>query len=157
MRHRVKKIKFRFGKDHNKMLMRKLVVNFLQHNKLTTTLPKAKALKSYLEKVISKAREKTEANKNALLKYVGNPRWVDYLFEKVGPAFKERIGGYVRVVKLLPRESDGAKMARVEWVDKELKAQSAKVKAKNDKKIKVKETSKKDAKVNSTDKTGKGK
>lgn len=171
MRHRVKKIKFKFGKDHNKMMMRKLVINFLRENKITTTLPKAKALKMLLDKLIYRSREKTEANKNLLLKYLGDKKWVKYLFEKVGPAVSNRVGGYVRIVRLLPRESDGAKMARIEWVEDKLKIQNEKVKIdkdkkekSEDKKIKAKAKEeikvakdKKDGKANTTDKTSKGK
>ncbi len=117
MRHRVKKIKIKLGKDHNKMLMRKMTINFLKHNKITTTLPRAKLFKSYLERLVYKSRERTESNKNVLLKHLGDMKWVNLMFDKVGPFFKDRVGGYVRIVRLLPRASDGAKMARVEWVE----------------------------------------
>ena len=150
MRHRVKKIKFRFGKDHNKMLMRKLVWNFLKHGKITTTLPRARALKSFLERIISKAKEKTEANKNVLLRQIAKPEVVEYLFEKIGPFFKTRIGGYVRIVKLLPRQSDGARMARVEWVEKPIvKKRKKKIVEKTKAKGKLEvEDKKKNAKAN---------
>ncbi len=131
------------------MLMRKLVWNFLEHGKITTTLPKARALKSYLDRLVYKAREKNEANKNVLLSHIVKKEWVEFMFEKVGPFFKDRIGGYVRIVKLLPRESDGAAMARVEWVEnpvatkkEEKKGKSKKKEEKKEEKIEAKEKSK---------------
>jgi len=115
MRHKVKKIKFNFGKDANKALMKKLAVNFLDKGYLETTLAKAKVLKSHLERLIFKMKLKNEANKNFLLKYLNNKKIVDDGFERIGPALSKIQGGYVRIMKLGVRSGDGSFMAKVEW------------------------------------------
>lgn len=115
MRHRVKKIKFRQGKDATDMLMRKLAINFFSRGKLKTTLKKAKVLKSRVEKLVEKVKEKNQANKNYLLRFLGENKLIDLLFENVGPVLKDKTGGYVKVVKLGYRPSDGAPYARLEW------------------------------------------
>ena len=115
MKHRATKIKFRAGKDANKMLMRKLAVNFLAHGKLTTTEKKAKVLKTHLEKLVEKTKTRTEANKNYLLSNLASPSLVERMFIQVGSAVNGRVGGYVRVEKLHNRLSDGASMAKVTW------------------------------------------
>ncbi len=116
MRHGVKKIKFKQGKDANEMLMRKLVVNFLAHGKLTTTTSRAKVLKSLVEAYVEKAKEKKEANKNFLLSKLGDRQLVKKLFLEVGPVFKTRAGGCVKLSKLNERTSDGAIVSKLEWV-----------------------------------------
>lgn len=115
MRHGVKKTKFRSGRDANRMLMRKLALNFLAHGKLTTTITKAKVLKTYMEQLTEKAKERKESNKNYLLRRLANVSVVNRMFDEVGPSVKEVTGGYVRIVKLGERDSDGALMARVQW------------------------------------------
>ena len=115
MKHRSKKIKFGYGIDANRMLFRKLMLNFLQNAKLTTTLSKAKALKSSLERFISRSRVKSEANKNYLLKFFPKRVVNEVMFDQVGTAFSKLTGGYVRVIRLNERITDGAMVARVEW------------------------------------------
>lgn len=115
MRHRVKKIKLKGGKDANKMLMVKLAGNFFDKGELTTTVKKAKLVKAYIEQLVEKSKVKTEANKNCLLHYLHNKKIVNFLFETVGPAFKNVNGGYVRIIKIGQRDSDGAAMAKLEW------------------------------------------
>ena len=119
------------------MLFRKLMLNFLQNAKLTTTLSKAKALKSYLERVISRSRVKSEANKNYLLKFFPKRVVNEVMFDQVGTAFSKLTGGYVRVIRLNERITDGAMVARVEW------AHPIVVKWQKDEKIKVDKGAKK--------------
>lgn len=116
MRHKVKHIKFKFGQDSNQMLIRKLLVSFLKRSKIEITLAKAKILKSVVEKIVEKAKTKTEANKNYLLKKLAQDEVIDMLFNQIGPALKDKVGGYVRIIKIGQRDSDGASMARLEWV-----------------------------------------
>jgi len=116
MRHRVKKIKFKGGYDATRALVKKLAYNFLTRGKIKTTLKKAKVLKSTLEKLVEKMKEENEKNKMFFLSYFGQKRKLLPLFFKViGPVFKEIKGGYVRIVKLGQRDSDGANQALVEW------------------------------------------
>lgn len=116
MRHRSKKIKIRLGIDANKMLLRKLMFNFFKSGKITTTQAKARILKTSIEKVVEKAKEQTESNKNYLLSNLNDKVLVKTLFETVGPIMKNRVGGYVSQSKLHERESDGTLMVRLEWI-----------------------------------------
>lgn len=116
MWHGVKKIKFSLGKDANDMLVRKLLNNFLRKGTLTTTLKKAKVLKSQIEKIVEKSKSENEANKNCLIKKLNNKETISFLFKEVGPVIKDKKGGYVRIVKLGARDSDSAEIARCEWV-----------------------------------------
>ena len=115
MKHRIAKRKFGCGYDANKMLMRQLCRNFFLEQKSTTTKERAKAMQMVIEKFVSKAKAKTEANKNQILSYFGEQSIVNRLFDTVGPAFKNINGGYTKVTLLEQRQSDGAMMAQITW------------------------------------------
>lgn len=115
MLHNASKIKFHSGKDSNKMIVRKLLLNFLTHSHIVTTQKKGKVLKTIADKLVHKLKSKTESNKNVLLKYFPNSKLVNKLFDEVGAQVKNVNGGFLRVVKLNQRESDGSLMVRVEW------------------------------------------
>lgn len=115
MWHRVKKIKFNDGRDANKMLLKKLAVNFLTKGKITTTKAKAKALRSFLEKILNKAKEETEANKNFLHKNLGDKKAIELIFKEIRPVVKERTSGYLKLSFLGQRLSDGSEMVQVNW------------------------------------------
>lgn len=117
MKHSVKKIKVRGGKDANKMLVRKLAMNFLTSSKIVTTDKKARILKTFIERIITKAKDRTEANKNVLLQYFPKKAIVEELFTQASAVFADRTGGYVRIIKLNQRANDGAMMTQVEWVE----------------------------------------
>ena len=130
MKHRIGKIKFGNGYDANKMLMRQLCRNFFLEQKSTTTRERAKAMQMVIEKLVSKAKSKTEANKNQILKYFGEQALVDRLFQTVGPAFEKIDGGYTKVTLLEQRQSDGALMAQITWahpLTKEVEVKKEKV------------------------------
>jgi large subunit ribosomal protein L17 len=116
MRHRVKKIKFRNGYDANRALVRKLAVNFFLKGKLTTTLVKAKAMKPVIEKLIEKMKVKTEANLNYLRQKLNNNEVIEIAYKDISPVIGKINGGYIRIIKLGRRESDGSEMGKVEWV-----------------------------------------
>ena len=116
MRHRVKKIKFSNGIDANRALTRKLAVNFFLKGKLTTTLSKAKAIKPVIEKLIEKMKVKTESNLNYLKQKLDNKEVLEIAYKDISPVIAKINGGYIRVVKLGKRESDGAEVGRIEWV-----------------------------------------
>lgn len=115
MRHRVKKIKFSDGVDANRALVRKLAINFFLHGKLTTTLSKAKAIKPVIERLIEKMKVKTEANVNYLKHSLNNKEVLVIAYRDISPVIAKINGGYIRVIKLGQRESDGAEVGRVEW------------------------------------------
>lgn len=115
MKHRVAKRKFGFGYDANKMLLRQLCRNFFIENTLTTTKQRAKAAQITVEKLVSKSKVKSEANKNYILKFFGEQALVDRLFDVVGPALTNIKGGYTRLTLNAQRQSDGAMMAKLSW------------------------------------------
>jgi len=116
MRHRVKKIKFSDGYDSSRALVRKLTVNFFLKGKLTTTLTKAKTIKPVLERLIEKMKVKTESNVNYLKQKLDNKKVLEIAYKDISPVIAKINGGYVRVVKLGKRGSDGAEVGRIEWV-----------------------------------------
>lgn len=116
MRHRVKKIKFSNGIDANRALVRKLAVNFFLKGKLTTTLSKAKAIKPVIERLAEKMKVKTESNLNYLKQKLDNKEVLEMAYKDISPVIAKINGGYVRVIKLGKRESDGAEVGRIEWV-----------------------------------------
>ncbi|HRN70973.1 MAG TPA: bL17 family ribosomal protein [Candidatus Woesebacteria bacterium] len=115
MIHKTKKIKFKNGQDSNRMIMRKLMYNFLRDSRITTTEARAKALKTYMDRVVSKAKERTESNKNYLLKFFNDQKIISVLFDQVGPAVTNINGGFVKIVRLNQRENDAAMMVQLLW------------------------------------------
>ena len=131
MRHRTNKFTFGSGIDANSMLMRKLMKNFMSSSHIETTIARAKALKVYMDRIVSKTRVYSESNKNYLLRYFPEKKYQKVLFDQIGPAIAKISGGYVRIVRLGQRDNDGAMMARVEWahpvvIDWESKKKSSK-------------------------------
>ncbi len=96
-------------------LLRVLVNNFLLHEKIKTTEAKAKELRIVAEKMITKAKDSNLANRR-LLAATFTPKLTKKIIDEVAPRYKERNGGYTRIIKLGPRNSDGAKMAIIELV-----------------------------------------
>ena len=115
MLHRKKLIKFKEGQDAKEMLLKKYVRSLLLDKKITLTLKRAKIMKGRMDKLVEKAKEKTEANKNYLLRQVTDAKLVDVFFTEVGPLFKDRQGGCLKMTRLGSRSSDGAEMALLEW------------------------------------------
>lgn len=115
MKHRVKKAKFGHGLDANNALFRKMCYNFFSHGKLTTTLARAKAVRSMIDTLVSRMDEPTLNNKNYVYAVVQDKPMVEKLFEKVGPVAKNIRGGYVTMQRVHVRTNDGAQMAQIAW------------------------------------------
>lgn len=98
-----------------KALLRVLVNNFLLHEKIKTTEAKAKELRIIAEKMITKAKDGNLANRRLLAQNL-TPKMTKKIIEEIAPQYKDRQGGYTRIMKLGPRNSDGAKMAIIELV-----------------------------------------
>ena len=98
-----------------KALLRVLVNNFLVHEKIKTTEAKAKELRSIVEKMVTRARDASVADRRILVKELTS-KMTKKIVEEIAPRYKERKGGYTRIIKLGPRNSDGAKMAIIEFV-----------------------------------------
>lgn len=113
MRHQKAGRKFKRSPEHRRMLLRNLATALLEHGKITTTLPKAKELQPYVEKLITTARDGFELNNFRRGMAVLTSKKVAYkLFHEIGPRFKGRPGGYTRIYKLAKvRQGDAAAMA----------------------------------------------
>lgn len=115
MRKKNKGRKFSRKIGPRKQLMKSLANNFFLHGKIKTTEAKAKELRSVAEKMITRAKSATVANRKLLAKTL------DYsvakkVVDEIAPSYQERKGGYTRIIKLGPRNSDGAKMVIIELV-----------------------------------------
>lgn len=86
------------------------------YEKIKTTEAKAKALRPFVERLISHSKQPTLANRRYLMKYITVENAVKKLLEDVGPRYKERAGGYTRIMKLGQRQGDAARVARIELV-----------------------------------------
>ncbi|MEV0356810.1 50S ribosomal protein L17 [Nocardia sp. NPDC050697] len=108
----------RFGgsASHQKAIFANLATALFEHGRITTTESKAKALRPHAEKLITKAKGGTLADRREVLKVIRNKTVVHELFATIGPSFEGRDGGYTRIIKTLPRKGDNAPMAVIELV-----------------------------------------
>ncbi|MBI4317109.1 MAG: 50S ribosomal protein L17 [Chloroflexi bacterium] len=98
-------------------LYRSLVTDLFRYEKITTTLPKAKEIRSQAERLITLGKRGDLHARRLALSRVYDRKIVEKLFEVIGPRFAERPGGYTRIIKLGPRIGDAAEMARIELVE----------------------------------------
>ncbi len=142
MAHRIFGKKLGRNTNQRKALVRSLANSVILYEKMTTTKAKAKVVKPYLEKLITTAKQDTLNARRSLIAKLGLQNSVKKLLEVIGPTFKERKGGYLRVTKLgLPRAGDAASMVVIEFVE-ELSAPKPKEKKKEEKKQERKTTKK---------------
>lgn len=116
MRHAVNQRKFGRVKKQREALMRSLALSLITHGKIETTLAKAKSLRPFVEKMVTRARNASLNDRRVLLSRLQDEVAVKKLIEDVAPQFEKRDGGYTRVVKLSPRSSDASPMAIIEFV-----------------------------------------
>ncbi|MBU1160031.1 50S ribosomal protein L17 [Patescibacteria group bacterium] len=115
MRHKSKGRKLKRVRKQRKALLKGLAFNFIKHGKIKTTEAKAKELRPFVEKIISKAKVDNLSNRRIIIARLGENS-VKKLFSEIGPRYKERKGGYTRITKLPPRKGDASKMAIIEFV-----------------------------------------
>ncbi len=120
MRHRVKTRKLSRTGSHRRALARNLITALILHERIETTVVKAKAYKPFAERLITLAKEKNLHNYRRALGLLGNDREATAkLFDVLGPRFRERPGGYTRILKLAtPRLGDKAERALLEFVER---------------------------------------
>ncbi len=143
MRHLKRTAKLGRTSEHRNAMLANLVSSLIIHKRVTTTLAKAKAARSVAEKMVTLGKRGTLHARRlaaARLRYQGRSltqssaerkKWranmdvVHILFDQIAPVFKERNGGYTRIVKLGERRGDVAKMAIIEWVELPVAAEEA--------------------------------
>ena len=102
---------------HRKALMSNMASSLILHKRITTTVAKAKALKSYAEPLITKSKEDTTHSRRVVFSYLKDKNAVAELFRTIAPKIADRPGGYLRVLHLGFRQGDAADMALIEFVD----------------------------------------
>ena len=120
MRH--KKIGRRLGRDssHRKAMFRNMAASLIEHESISTTLPKAKELRRTLEPLITLAKEDDVSRRRRAFNKIRNRAAVGKLFNEIGPRFKDRPGGYLRILKKGSRPGDSAPMALIQLTDYEI-------------------------------------
>ena len=98
-------------------MLANMAISLIMHKRITTTLPKAKALRVYVEPLITKSKEDTTASRRVVFSYLQNKYAITELFGTVAAKVADRPGGYTRIIKLGRRPSDDAPMAFIELVD----------------------------------------
>jgi large subunit ribosomal protein L17 len=117
MRHRKSGRKLGRNSSHRKAMFRNMATSLVHHETIKTTLPKAKELRRVVEPLITLAKEDGVANRRLAFDRLRDKAAVGKLFSDLGPRFKDRPGGYLRILKTGPRPGDAAPMAIVQLVD----------------------------------------
>jgi large subunit ribosomal protein L17 len=118
MRHRKSGRRLGRNSSHRKAMFRNMAASMLKHETIKTTLPKAKELRRVVEPLITLAKEDSVANRRLAFDRLRDKEVVGKLFSEIGPRFKERPGGYLRILKTAPRAGDAAPMAIVMMTEK---------------------------------------
>jgi large subunit ribosomal protein L17 len=117
MRHQNKTVKLGRSQAHRDALLANQVCSLIIHQRIRTTLAKAKAARPLAEKMVTLGKKGTLHARRTAAAYLHQPSAVKKLFEEIAPRSATRAGGYTRIIKLGPRKSDSAPMAVLEWVD----------------------------------------
>jgi large subunit ribosomal protein L17 len=125
MRHRVAGFKLKRDAGSRKALLKGLVTSVIEHERIVTTIPKAKAIKPLVDKMITLAKRDTLHARRQAAAFLETPDAVKKLFDKLGTRFGQRNGGYTRIVRLGWRKGDGAEQAMLELVGSELVKRAA--------------------------------
>lgn len=129
MRHGKSQRKLGKTSSHRKAMLANMTASLLTHEQITTTLPKAKELKRVAEKVISLGKRANLHSRRRVFAFLRDDAAVAKLFETLAVRYKDRTGGYTRVMKAGFRHGDDAPMAVIELVDRDLEAKGAEDKA----------------------------
>ncbi len=117
MRHNVSGRKLNRTSAHRKMLYRNLVTALFKHERIQTTVPKAKEARIVAEKLITFAKKGDLHSRRMAARKVNEPEVLQKLFAEIGPRYSERPGGYTRIMRMGPRKGDNAEIAILELVD----------------------------------------
>jgi large subunit ribosomal protein L17 len=125
MRHKVAGFKLKRPAASRNALLRNLMTSVIEHERIVTTVPKAKAVRPLVDKMITLAKKDTLHARRQAAMELRTPAAVKKLFDKLGTRFGQRNGGYTRITRLGPREGDGAEQALLELVGSELVKRAA--------------------------------
>ncbi len=125
MRHGKAGRKLNRTASHRKAMFANMAASLIEHEQIVTTLPKAKELKPVVEKLVTLAKRGDLASRRLAAARLRNEEMAKKLFETIGPRYKERSGGYTRVLKAGFRYGDNAPMAVIELVDRDIDAKGA--------------------------------
>jgi large subunit ribosomal protein L17 len=126
MRHRVAGFKLGRTTSHRIAMTRNMAVSLIEHERIITTSPKAKAVKPFVEKLVTLAKESNTHNRRRAFAMLRSKDAVEKLFDTLGPRFNARPGGYCRIMKLLkPRLGDAGERSILEFVERTPKAELA--------------------------------
>ncbi len=127
MRHLKRTAKLGRTGTHRNAMLANLVCSLIEHKRVTTTLAKAKAARSVAEKMVTLGKSGTIHDRRLAVARLHQEKAAHILFTEIAPVFKERRGGYTRIVKMHERQGDAAQLAILEWV--EVPAEAAPVEA----------------------------
>lgn len=125
MRHQNKGRRLNRTSSHRTAMLRNMTASLVEHELIRTTLPKAKELRRYAERLITISKKDSVANRRLVDSRLRNKPALKKLFETLGPRYNERPGGYLRILKCGFRPGDNAPMAYVELVDRQTDAKEA--------------------------------
>lgn len=117
MRHGIAGRKLNRTSTHRKSLFANMACSLVEHGQIKTTLPKAKELRPYIEKLVTRGRDNTLANRRLIAATLRSDPMAKKLVETISPKFKERQGGYTRIVKAGLRSGDNTQMAIIAFVE----------------------------------------
>ncbi|HEU6447059.1 MAG TPA: 50S ribosomal protein L17 [Verrucomicrobiae bacterium] len=117
MRHLKRTAKLGRTSEHRNAMLANLVCSLIKHKRVTTTLAKAKAARSVAEKMVTLGKKGTMHHRRLAVARLHQEDAAKILFKEIAPAFKDRNGGYTRIVKMNQRIGDSAQKAILEWVD----------------------------------------
>ena len=118
MRHRNSGRKLNRNSSHRKAMFRNMTISLVEHEKIKTTLPKAKELRGFAEPLITLAKKDNLSNRRLAFDRIRSKSAVGKLFGELGPRYQSRPGGYIRILKCGFRSGDNAPMAIVELLDR---------------------------------------
>ena len=117
MRHLKRTAKLGRTSEHRNAMLANLVCSLIEHKRVTTTLAKAKAARSVAEKMVTLGKKGTVHSRRLAVARLHQEDAAQILFKEIAPAFKDRNGGYTRIIKMNQRNGDSAQKAILEWVD----------------------------------------
>ena len=128
MRHRRRTHRLGRNPKERRAMLENLVTSLLSHQQITTTLEKAKEAKKLADRVITLGKADSLHSRRQVFSYLQNHDLTSRLFKEVAPRFKDRVGGYTRILQLHRRKGDGAQLALLELTEKEIKVKETKPK-----------------------------